>query len=221
MKKYEGKLLSQIGSHDGLNDPCAEFVSIVKKLKLQEKRIAVAEIGLGFGASTVEICQLLDSKDKYYLFDFQDVVEDMIDDLHNNHFKCEIIGQGSSRGIWDSYNWNLSNLLINMKNEGEAGMFDVAYLDGAHTLLHDGLAMVLLKRLLKVGGYLVVDDLNWSYANNKYRTKEEMLDKFPEEQYYACQVRRAVNLFLVDDDMFEEVIFGDLNPYRAIYKKMK
>jgi predicted O-methyltransferase YrrM len=42
--------------------------------------------------------------------------------------------------------------------------YDFCYLDGAHDWHIDGLAVVLLARLLRPGAWLLLDDLDWTYA---------------------------------------------------------
>lgn len=45
-------------------------------------------------------------------------------------------------------------------------MYDFCYLDGAHNWTIDGLAFFLVEKLLKTGGWLLLDDLEWSYASS-------------------------------------------------------
>lgn len=43
--------------------------------------------------------------------------------------------------------------------------FDFCYLDGSHEWHMDGLAVVLIERLLRPGGWLLMDDLHWRWAD--------------------------------------------------------
>jgi predicted O-methyltransferase YrrM len=47
--------------------------------------------------------------------------------------------------------------------------FDFAYLDGAKNFTIDGLAVVLVEKLLRPGGWLLMDDLDWTYAQDPAR----------------------------------------------------
>ncbi len=47
--------------------------------------------------------------------------------------------------------------------------FDFVYLDGAKNWTIDGLAVVLVEKLLKPGGWLLMDDLGWTYAQDPHR----------------------------------------------------
>jgi predicted O-methyltransferase YrrM len=67
-----------------------------------------------------------------------------------------------------SYDWYLKELV--QERSDDAGncepMFDFCYLDGAHDWTIDGLAVILIEKLLTPGGWLVLDDLEWSYARH-------------------------------------------------------
>ena len=47
--------------------------------------------------------------------------------------------------------------------------FDFAYLDGAKNWTIDGLAVLLAEKLLRPGGWLLMDDLDWTYAQDPSR----------------------------------------------------
>jgi predicted O-methyltransferase YrrM len=65
-----------------------------------------------------------------------------------------------------SYTWFLKEQIE--RQSDTAGncepLFDFCYLDGAHNWTIDGLAVFLVEKLLKPGGWLLLDDLEWSYA---------------------------------------------------------
>lgn len=67
-----------------------------------------------------------------------------------------------------SYDWYLKELIE--KQSDTVGncepIFDFCYLDGAHNWTIDGLAVVLVEKLLKPGAWLLLDDLEWSYAGS-------------------------------------------------------
>ncbi len=63
-----------------------------------------------------------------------------------------------------SYTWWLKTELA----RGEP-RFDFAYLDGAKNWTVDGLAVLLLERVLRPGGWLLMDDLHWTYDDDPGR----------------------------------------------------
>lgn len=215
------KFLSKIKMAKSLNTPCKEFTSIVKKLKSSDpqKSITIAEIGIGYGATALQILQLLGENDTYYCFDFEDLMQDFVSDLQTKDFgvKCRVVPMGNSHYTGDSYNWNLSNLIFDMRERQEAGMFDAVYLDGAHTLLHDGLAVCLLKELLRDDGILILDDVYWTVANSKTVRANAIKHGMPRDQMEDMQVLRAQKIFLDTDPNFEKL--SPPNAHRSIFRK--
>ena len=214
------KLLSQIKTkpEDFVSDPCEDFLDIIKSLKSTRRNISVAEIGIGYGATTLRTLELLDAGDVYYAFDFKKKLEDFAYDLQARNFgiNCEVILAPNSNKEWDSYNWNLSNMIFRMRERGEAGMFDAVFLDGAHTFLHDGLAVCLLKELIKDGGFLLLDDIFWNFNSCEWGLNVGA-ERLTAEQMADCQILRVRKLFLDNDPNFEEISSPDA--YRAAYKK--
>jgi hypothetical protein len=46
--------------------------------------------------------------------------------------------------------------------------YDFCYLDGCKNLNVDGLAVILVEKLLRPGGWLLMDDLEWAYERNPW-----------------------------------------------------
>jgi predicted O-methyltransferase YrrM len=67
-----------------------------------------------------------------------------------------------------SYDWFLKEQID--RRSDSAGncepLYDFCYLDGAHNWTIDGLAVFLVEKLLKPEGWLLLDDLEWSYASS-------------------------------------------------------
>ena len=203
-----------------VTEPAGRVLSIIKQLKTitPPHSITVAEVGIGYGATALQILKILDENDTYYAFDFEDSVKALEDDLKTRDFgiKCQVVTKGNSREEWDSYNWNLSDMVFEMRERHETGIFDAVYLDGAHTLIHDGLAVCLLKELIKAGGYLILDDLFWTYAGSSWG-RNVGPGRLTEEQMKAKQVLRVQELFLTNDPNFERL--SSQKDGRGIFRK--
>lgn len=217
------KFLSQIKDRldDGISEPCEEFLDAVKHLKsiTPPHSITVAEIGIGFGATALQILQMLDKDDVYYCFDFGPTLLSFVSDLQARDFgiKCQITMAGNSFYDWDSYNWNLSNMIFRMREQNLNGIFDAVYLDGAHTLFHDGLAVCLLKELIKDGGILILDDLFWKVSENEWCRQHWKMRRLTMEQMEDMQVLRVQELFLSNDPNFEKL--SSPNSWRGVFRK--
>jgi predicted O-methyltransferase YrrM len=73
-----------------------------------------------------------------------------------------------------SYNWWLKEQVA--ARSDSAGhcdpLYDFCYLDGAHNWTLDGFAVVLIEKLLRPGGWLLLDDLNWVHRADPHGMRE-------------------------------------------------
>ena len=76
-----------------------------------------------------------------------------------------------------SYTWRLMRFL----EEDPTPRFDLCYLDGAHRYV-DALAFFLVDRLLRPGGWVIFDDLNWTYATSPVMKDSELVRNMPLEE---------------------------------------
>ena len=69
-----------------------------------------------------------------------------------------------------SYNWFLKQQVEEASNDAgnTTPRYDFCYLDGAKNFNVDGLAVVLIEKLLRPGGWLLMDDLEWTYEDNPW-----------------------------------------------------
>jgi predicted O-methyltransferase YrrM len=96
-----------------------------------------------------------------------------------------------------SYAWWLRGLL----RESAGPRFDFCFLDGAHDWHVDGLAVVLVERLLHDGSWLVLDDLGWSYATGSGPEPPHL----SEEERTAFGVREVFDVVLGGHPGFDEL----------------
>jgi predicted O-methyltransferase YrrM len=71
---------------------------------------------------------------------------------------------------YSSYNWFLKRE-IEAASDAEGNCeprYDFCYLDGSKNWNIDGLAVVLIEKLLRPGGWLLMDDLEWTYESNPW-----------------------------------------------------
>lgn len=81
-----------------------------------------------------------------------------------------------------SYTWWLKDRVAERSDaDGNCEpAYDFCYLDGAHNWTIDGLAVVLIEKLLRPGGWLLLDDLHWTYALGDGGEEEQRLS--PDER---------------------------------------
>jgi predicted O-methyltransferase YrrM len=73
-----------------------------------------------------------------------------------------------------SYNWWLSEQVAarSDRHGNVEGLYDLCYLDGAHNWTVDGLAVILIEKLLEPGGWVLLDDYNWTYRSDPHGLRE-------------------------------------------------
>lgn len=209
--------------YKSISTPASEVIDVIKKKKSEKANICVAEIGVGIGATTVEILKCLSKEDRLYLFDFNETIKDLLKDLEDLNLNgVELIGIGNSKKIYDSYVWNLLNLASEEKNINE-GLFDVVYLDGAHAYLQDLSACAVLKLLLRKEGYLIFDDMYWtlaSYVQRFPKSEAVISTQYTQEQLESPHIAKIVNVIMRNDCDFEEIFLNeDKSLLRTIWKK--
>ena len=69
-----------------------------------------------------------------------------------------------------SYNWFLKQQVEEASDSAGncSPRYDFVYLDGSKNFNIDGLAVVLIEKLLRPGGWLLMDDLEWTYEHNPW-----------------------------------------------------
>lgn len=90
-----------------------------------------------------------------------------------------------------SVNWRLMKLLEASRYES----YDFCYLNGIPTWYEAGLAFCLIERLLKPGGWVVFEELHFTYRDSRLRERIRVEQMTEEEQ--ACpQVERVFELLV-------------------------
>jgi predicted O-methyltransferase YrrM len=97
-----------------------------------------------------------------------------------------------------SYNWRLMKFLKGDPHRS----FDFCYFDGGHTWYDTGLAFCLVSRLLKPGGWIIFDDLDWTHEDPDVRDTGRVR-AMPEEERQAPQVRLVYELLVKRDPGFD------------------
>lgn len=102
-----------------------------------------------------------------------------------------------------SYTW----WLMKMLDAGYSCCFDFCYLDGGHTWDNTGFAFFLVTKLLKPGGWLLFDDLDWTLSSMQTDSKNaEWLRKRPPEEIHTRQIRKVWELLVKPHPDFGEFL---------------
>ena len=105
-----------------------------------------------------------------------------------------------------SYTWRLMKFL----EQEPKPTFDLCYLDGAHNWFVDGLAFYLVHLLLKPGGWIIFDDLDWTYSQSPGLKNSEFVKDMPEDERETPQVRKVYELLVKNHpDYYNFKVEGD------------
>jgi predicted O-methyltransferase YrrM len=102
-----------------------------------------------------------------------------------------------------SYTWWLKDQIAD-RSDGDGNcdpLYDLCYLDGAHDWTIDGLSAFLVEKLLNPGGWLLVDDLNWSYASGGFAWDPAARS---EAEYREPHMRAVFDLIVAQHPSFTE-----------------
>jgi len=85
--------------------------------------------------------------------------------------------------------------------------FDFVYLDGAKNWTIDGLAVVLVEKLLRPGGWLLMDDLEWTYADSPGREATDGIvhRELSERERTQPHLRAVFDLIVAQHPSFTEL----------------
>lgn len=86
--------------------------------------------------------------------------------------------------------------LMRMLDADPSPRFDLFFLDGAHTWAADGFLFFLVDRLMRPGGWIVLDDLNWTLAGCPESMARPEVAALPIEQRDTAQVGKVYDLLI-------------------------
>ncbi|RZT95224.1 class I SAM-dependent methyltransferase [Rivibacter subsaxonicus] len=178
---------------DGLCCMSFEQGRVISDLVLENRFRDLLELGFNHGVSSCYLAAALDEQGGGLLTTI---------DLEEARTRSPNIGEllgrlGLERYVKPcfeptSYLWRLMRML----EEDPSPRFDFCYIDGAHDWFCDGFAFLLVDRLLRPGGMIVFDDLDWSYATSRTLKATERVLNMPADERELPQVRKVYELLV-------------------------
>lgn len=213
---------------EAASKPSEDAVEVLQRIVASATGpVAAAEIGVGVGATTLELVRALGGAGELHLFDRKTLVDQLVAELEAmpETAGVTLVNHGNSRKTFDGYAWVLATMARDLANAGKpVEIFDFVYLDGAHSFHHDAPATAVLKRMIKPGGYLVVDDMKWSFNSSPTMnpTKRPAIrDSYTDEQLEVPHVRLIVDVLLRPDEEFQEIFLGQReDPGRTVFQRV-
>jgi predicted O-methyltransferase YrrM len=108
-----------------------------------------------------------------------------------------------------SYTWWLRDRIAERTLDGTVEpLFDFAFLDGSHSWTMDGFSVYLIEKLLKKNGWLLLDDLDWTCADNyaERPPSAPASHPFSDAEWEAPHIRSVLELIVKQHPAFVEII---------------
>ena len=108
---------------------------------------------------------------------------------------------------YESYNWRLMKFI----EENDEPIFDFCYIDGAHDWNVDGFAFLLVDKLLKPGGWIIFDDMYWSFGISPSLKNSNRVRNMPDDVKDTPHVAKVFDVLVKshpDYQNYEVTDFG-------------
>ena len=93
-----------------------------------------------------------------------------------------------------TYNWELLKLIEQQTENGVCNpLFDFCYMDGARNFEVDYCAFFLVDKLLKPGGYILFDDLFWTYNNSHSLKNTDFVKAMADDEKSMPHIKQLVD----------------------------
>lgn len=201
-----------------------EVIDLAQIIKAGNEAPIFAEVGVGIGATTVELLHVLDGSGDLHLFDFVDKVTELASDvkLDGTYKGVTLHTHGNSRRTYNSYAWTLAQFISSLHRKGQpTKIFDLVYIHGLHLFHHDAAACAILKDMIRPGGYIVLDDMQWTIDGSPSMNPKKRADtrkEFSDEQIRLSHMSLIAEAVLATDARFERDKTRSKSANRTIFK---
>jgi len=163
----------------------------------------ILELGCAHGVSTCYLAAALDEcgTGSVLTMDFRAAREfvpnifTLLEQTNLSQYVTPILSESS-------YTWELMKLIEQQTEDGVCHpRFDFCFIDGGHLWEGDGFAFFLVEKLLMPGGWILFDDVYWTYADDI--SDSDLIETVPEEQRDVPQIERIFSLLVCQHPSFE------------------
>ncbi len=165
----------------------------------------VIEVGFYHGKSSAYIAAILEDQDRGHLSTFDLLtarkkdpnIDDVLSRAGLSHRVTPFFAKRS-------YTWELQRLI----NANPRPQFDFCFFDGGHTWDSTGFGVTLIDMLLRPGGMILLDDMDWTIGGSRYYVENPQLMK-----PYDADERAASSVRLVWDSILPHLGYEQVREY--------
>ncbi|MEM9303164.1 MAG: class I SAM-dependent methyltransferase [Pseudomonadota bacterium] len=172
----------------------AQRAHVLRDLLVAEDAENVLEIGFFKGKSSAYIAAMLEDRGRGHLTTVdRKVALKREPNIHTVLEQAKLSHRVTPVFAKRSFTWELKKLI----EQDPRPQFDLCYFDGGHTWDVTGFGMVLVDMLMRPGGLIVLDDLDWTINRSRhYQRNPSMSKKYSADERDAPGVRLAWELVL-------------------------
>jgi predicted O-methyltransferase YrrM len=172
----------------------------------------ILELGTSFGVSAAYMAAALDANGEGRVTTVDHVRSNSPEELLSR-LEPAVAGRIELVRIPDSsYTWWLKKqVAARIDDTGNCEpRYDFVFLDGAHNWTVDGLSVVLIEKLLRPGGWLLLDDLDWVPRSDPHGIRERgVFFPLSESERNAPHIRDVFELLVRPNAAFAEMRVED------------
>ena len=175
--------------------------------------LEVLELGTGHGVSAAYIAAGLADNEAGHLTTVDHEVSRPDPDPTTVLARAGVLDRVTIERRYSSYTWWLKKQIETRSDSAGncTPMYDFIYVDGAKNWNIDGLAVVLAEKLLHPGGWLLLDDLEWTYDLDPDRIATDGIvhRELSASERREPHMRAVWNLLVCQSPSFTELIVQD------------
>ena len=182
----------------------AEQGMAIYNMILNNDIVEILELGFAHGTSSCYMGAALHEKGKGQVTTIDN--KSALQRKPNIHELLNEFGFTNIKAIFSetTYNWELMKIIEKQTiNNSCKPIFDFCYIDGAHNFEIDTCAFFLVDKLLKPGGYILFDDLKWTYAESPALKDTKWVNSMPEDEKKTAHVEKITNLIVKQHPNYE------------------
>jgi predicted O-methyltransferase YrrM len=179
-----------------------QITQFIKKNDVKD----ILELGFAHGVSTCYMAGALEEKgggsivsiDLNLVRELRPNIEELIRRLGYNNIVSYYFEP-------TSYTWRLMKIL----EESPTPRFDLCYIDGPHNWFVDGFSFFLSDRLLREGGWIIFDDIDWTYDTSPTLSQTDMVTSMPVDERKTPQIRKVYELLVKTHPAYGDFMIRD------------